>query len=119
MSAADDLRAALVAHAPLVALVGQRVRQDMANENDAYPLVVFKQSGKESIRGLDGSLHARVDQFQVESWGETRAQSAQLHDLVEEALLEADIECDPADPEALDPELGARACVWNVRIWTP
>lgn len=117
MSAADDLRAALLAHAPLTALVGQRVRQDMADEGDEYPLVVFKQSRKESIRGLDGSLHARVDDFQVESWAETRAAAAELHDLVEEALIEADIECDPADPEALEPELGARACVWNVRMW--
>ena len=119
MSAADDLRAALLAHAPLTALVGERVRQDVADESDTYPLVVFKQSGKQSIRRLDGPLHARTDDFQVESWGETRAESAQIHDLVEEALLEADIECDPADPEALDPEIGARACVWNVRIWTP
>lgn len=118
-TAADDLRAALVAHAPLTAVVQQRIRQDIGDEDDAYPLVVFKQTGQESIRGLDGSLHARADDFQVESWGATRAESAAVHELVEAALLAADIECDPADPEAIDPEIGARACVWNVRIWTP
>ncbi len=119
MSAADDLRTALLAHSPLTAVVGQRVRQDFGDADDDYPFVVFKQTGQESIRGLDGSLHARTDDFQVESWGATRAVSAQIHDLVEAALLAAGIECDPAEPEAIDPEVWAKAGIWNVRVWTP
>lgn len=119
MSAADDLRAALLAHAPLTAMVQQRVRQDFGHESDDYPFVVFKQTGNEPIRGLDGSLHARAEDFQVESWGATRADSAALHALVEDALHLADMDPDPADPDAIDPDIGARACVWNVRIWTP
>ena len=119
MSAAEDLRAALLAHSPLTDLVGQRVRQDLGDADDDYPFVVFKQTGKESIRGIDGSLHCKADDFQVESWGVTRAASAAIHDLVEAALLAADIECDPADPDAIDPEVWAKACIWNVRIWTP
>lgn len=118
MSAAEDLRVALLAHTPLTAIVGQRVRQDFGDEGDAYPFVVFKQTGNTPIRGLDGSLHARSEDFQVESWGATRAASAALHVVVEAALLASDIECDPADPDAIDPDIGARACVWNVRIWT-
>jgi hypothetical protein len=118
MSAAEDLRAALVAHAPLVSLVGARVREDAGDENDTYPYIIFRQTGNEPIRGLDGSLHARVETFQVESWGTTRAQSMQVHALVEEALMEADIECDPADANELDPEIGDFAGVWNARIWT-
>lgn len=118
MSAASDLRDALLAHTPLTDLVGQRVRQDFGDESDAYPFVIFKQTGMESIRGLDGSLHARTDDFQVESWGTTRAASAAIHEVVEAALLAADIECDPAEPDAIDPEVWAKACIWNVRIWT-
>lgn len=119
MSAAEDLRAALLAHAPLAAAVQQRVRQDFGDEGDAYPFVVFKQTGNEPFRGLDGSLHARAEDFQVESWGTTRAESAAIHVLVEAALHVADMDPDPADPDGIDPEIGARACVWNVRIWTP
>ena len=52
-------------------------------------------------------------------WGTTRAQSMQVHALVEEALMEADIECDPADANELDPEISDFAGVWNVRIWDP
>ncbi|MEY5101214.1 MAG: hypothetical protein RJA36_3933 [Pseudomonadota bacterium] len=118
MSAASDLRAALLAHTPLTDLVGQRVRQDFGDESDDYPFVIFKQTGNNPIRGLDGSLHVRQEDFQVESWGVTRAASAAIHVIVEAALLAADIECDPAEPDAIDPEIGSRACVWNVRIWS-
>jgi hypothetical protein len=119
VSAAEDLRTALAGYAPLTALVQQRIRQDFGNESDDYPFVAFKQTGNEPIRGLDGTLHARAEDFQVESWGTTRAESAAIHALVEEALHLADLDPDPADPDAIDPDIGARACVWNVRIWTP
>lgn len=119
MSAAEELRAALIGYAPLVALVGQRVRFDVAHQDDDYPLLVLRQVGNEPTRGLDGSLHCRRESFQVESWGETRSQSAAVHTLVEEALDAADIPPEPADPDSLDPEVGARACVWNADIWTP
>lgn len=118
MSAAADIRAALLAHAPLVALVASRVRQDYGDDADAYPFVVVRQVGNNPIRGLNGELHAREETFQIESWAETRAAAMQLHALVEAALLADDVECDPADPDAIDPEVWARACIWTVRIWT-
>lgn len=119
MTAAEDLRAVLVAHVPLAALVQQRVRFDTGNQDDIYPLIVLRQVGNEPIRGIDGSLHCRRESFQVESWGETRAQSAAVHAVVEDALSAADMAPEPADADALDPDVGARACVWNVDIWTP
>lgn len=119
MSAATDLRAALVDAPALAALVGQRVRFDEASQDDTYPFIVLRQAGNEPIRGLDGSLHCRRETFQVESWGETRQQSAQVHAAVEAALDAADMAPEPADPDGLDPDVGARACVWNVEIWTP
>jgi len=115
---AEVLRATLVAYAPLVALVGQAVREDLAAEGDDYPLVVFKQVGDVPYRGLDGSLHARQETFQVESWGTTRGQSAQVHRLVEAALAAANLAPTDADPNALDPDVASKAGVWNVDIWT-
>lgn len=119
MTAAETLRATLVADAAVATAVGARVRFDEAHQGDEYPFIVLRQSGNEPIRGLDGSLHCRRESFQVESWGETRSQSAALHQLVELALDAADMAPEPADPDGLDPEVGARACVWNVDIWTP
>lgn len=118
MSAAEDLRAALLANAGLVALVGQRVRFDMGLESDPYPFIVLRQVSNSPQRGLDGSLHARREVFQVESWGATRSASAAVHAQVEAALGVADLWPDEADPDALDPDVGARACVWNVDVWT-
>lgn len=118
MSAAEDLRTALLAHSALTDVIGSRVRQDMGAPDDTYPLVVFKQTGDTADRGLDNSLHGRAEDFQIESWGTTRAQSHQVHRLVEDALVAADMIPDPADPDAIDPDIGARACIWNLRIWT-
>ena len=118
MSAAEDLRAALASDASLTAAVVQRIRFDIAHQDDDYPLIVLRQVGDEPIRGLDNSLHARRETFQVESWGETRSQSQQVHRLVESALEAADMPPEPADPDSLDPDVGARACVWNVEIWS-
>ena len=118
MSAAEDLRTALLDYSALDTAVGGRVRQDMGDADDDYPFVIFRQTRNEPIRSLDGTLLARAEDFQIESWGATRAASYTVHALVEAALLAADIECDPADPDALDPEVGAKAGVWNVRIWT-
>lgn len=114
----EDLRAALIAHAPLVAQIGQRARFDMAGQKDDYPFVVLRQTVNEPIRGLDGSLHARREVYQVESWGETREQSDLVHRLVEDALVAADLAPDAADPDGLDPDVWARAGIWNVEIWS-
>ncbi len=119
MSAAEDLRATLLAHTALTDVVNERVRQDIGVASDPYPFVIFKQVGDAPERGLDNSLHARAEDFQIESWGDTRAEAHQVHRLVEDALAAADLYPDPADPDAIDPEIGARACVWNLRIWTP
>ena len=117
-TAAADLRAALVAHAPLASVVGDRVRFDMGREGDPHPLVVLRQVADQPERGLDGSLHGRLETFEVESWADTRAQAASVHRLVEAALAAAEFDVEAADPDAIDPEVGARACVWSVPIWS-
>ena len=118
MTPAEQLRAVLLAHTPLAALVGQRVRADLGHEADVYPFVVFKRASFEKVTGLDGSVHARRDTFQVECWGETRAESSDLADLVDDALRAGELDPDESDPDAIDPEIGARAVVLNVDLWT-
>lgn len=119
MTAANEtLRNSLLADASLVAAVGQRVRFDLGLEADTYPLLILRQVADIPYRGIDGSLHARQETFQVESWGLTRSDSAAVHRLVEAALANAGLAPTAADPDALDPDTAARACVWNVDIWS-
>jgi hypothetical protein len=115
---AEELRAALATDSAVAGMVGQRIRFDMAAETDAFPFIVLRQVANRPERGINGSLHARRESFQVEAWGETRSQSVALHALIEQALVTADMWPEEADPDALDPEIGARACVWTVHIWT-
>lgn len=115
---AEDLRQVLADHAPLVAMVGQRIRADLARAEDELPFVVFKRASFEKVTGLDGSVHARRDTFQIECWGKTRADSSTLADLVDDALRAGDLDPDESDPDSIDPEVGARAVVLNVDIWT-
>ena len=114
----EILRQALLDHAPLATVIGQRARFDMARQGDDYPLVVMRQTGNEPIRGLDESLLGRRETFQVESWGTTREQSDQVHRLVEDALEAAALAPDPASPDGIDPEVWAAAGIWNVEIWS-
>lgn len=118
MSAAADLLAALKAYSPLTDLVSGRIRFDMADERDPLPFVVLRQVGNEPIRGLDRTLHARRETFQIECWAAQRSQAATLQSVVEDALVAAELEPEAADPDAIDPDVGARAGVWNVEIWS-
>lgn len=118
MTAATDLRAVLAAHAGLVALVSDRIRADLADELDATPFVVFKRVGIEPTYGLDNSELARKETFQVECWGDTRGSSSDVAEQVIAALKAAGLPPSPSDPDALDPDIGARAVVLNVEIWT-
>lgn len=118
MTTGETLRATLLAYAPLAALVQARVRFDIGEVGDEYPFVICRQIANEPVRGIDGSLHARRESFQVESWAETRAAASATHAQVEAALDAAELFPEPADPDSLDPEIGARAGVWTVDIWT-
>lgn len=118
MTPAESLRKVLTDHAPLVGLVGGRVRVDLGNEEDVYPFVVFKRVSFEKVTGLDGTVHARRDTFQVECWAGTRTASSALAEVVDDALRSGDLDPDESDPDAIDPSIGARAVVLNVDVWT-
>lgn len=118
MTPAEELRAALVGDVPLAAVVGSRVRSDLAKEGDLLPLIVFRRFSVALEYGLDNSVHARRDTFQIECWGETRDKSSDVADLVINALAAVGLPIEPSDPDALDPETAQRAVVLNVDIWT-
>lgn len=118
MSTLSDLQQLLLADAQMVNLVADRVYVDEAPAEASMPLVILKQIADRPIRGLDNSLHARQEVVQLESWHERRALAQEVHRAVELVLAGAGMPPDEADPDSLDPDVGARACVWNVDVWT-
>jgi hypothetical protein len=118
MTAAEELRAALLAYAPLVALVGQRIRSDLAKEGDTPPVVIFRRFAIAKEYGLDNTVLATRETFQIECWGETRDKSSDVAELVIDALAAADLPIEESDPDSLDPNTALRAVVLNVDIWS-
>lgn len=119
MSTGSTLRTNLLAYAGLTALVGaDGVFIDQAPGSRPLPYVIIRQIGDNPERGLDGTLHARQEVFHAESWGITRESSNAIHRQVEAALVALGDAPEAADPDGLDPDVGARACVWVVDIWT-
>lgn len=117
MTPAEELRAVLTGHAPLVARVGSRIRSDIAAPGDVLPLIVFQRVSVAPEYNLGNEVVATRSTFQVECWGNTRSESSDVAELVIAALAAADLPIDPSDPDALDPETAQRAVVLNLDIW--
>lgn len=117
MTGGEQLRAALTAASPNTD-AGSRVRQDAADEDDQYPFIIFRRVSVERQRGLDGTLLAMRETFQVECWGQTREESDALEDQALEALQAAGLYADGNEVDGLDPEVKVRAAVFNVDVWT-
>ena len=118
MSAHAEIKTALDASAGLAALVGVRIRADLAQEKDAFPFVVFKRTDYLPEYGLDNSVHAVREIFAIECWGETRSQSVDVSEQVLLALADAGLPATNADPDGIDPDVLARATVLNVDVWS-
>lgn len=117
MSTITTLRAALVASTGLTAIVGARIRADQADEKDGFPYVIFRRTKVEREMGLDNTVLARSDVYEIECWHEQRLQADAMADLVVDALLAAGIAPDDNDPDAMDPELVKRCAVVTCSIW--
>lgn len=123
MSAETTFRAALLAHAPLVALVQQRVAANAANQTDAFPYCAF-QAAHDPQRGLDGVKQVDHVTFTVECWGQTAVQAGAVGDAVE-AAIDAYALVAPATVSAtvlarvdgFDGELGLDGAVLTVDWW--
>lgn len=104
MSAETDFRAALVAHAPLVALVGTRIAQNAVPDGSAMPCVVYASTRVQDYH-LDNSVGAMNVQFDVQCWGDTGADAAGVADEVQDAILAVGCVCTQRST-TFDPELG-------------
>lgn len=119
MSVETAFRACLVAHAPLVALVGQRVVQNGIGEGAAIPYVVFTTS-HDFQRGIDGTLFADQVSITVECWATGAIAADAVADAVTAALATA-----PAMAGAtvigrangFDGDLGLDATVLSIDWW--
>lgn len=84
MSADTKLLAALLAFAPLRALVVERVARNAVPPNTARPYVVFSTAHEPQL-GLGGQHFDQVS-FSIECWGDNAAQSTAVADQVIAAI---------------------------------
>ena len=110
------LRALLAAHAPLVTQVGTRVHADRAEQGTPKPFVVFSTAQTDIQRGLDGTEFGRTVMFEIQCWGDTRAQVEQVGDAVEAALA-ADHRYSQSRSGGYDAELDMEATLITVEWW--
>lgn len=110
------LRALLAGHAPLAALVSTRLHADRAEQKTPKPFLVFSTAQTEVQRGLDGTEFGRMVLFEIQCWGDTRAQVEQVADAVE-AALQADHRYIQARSGGYDPELDMEATLITVEWW--
>lgn len=118
MTGGERIRAALTSGSPDPTDAGTRARQDAADESDVYPFIIFRRTDVDRQRGIGGELLALRETFQVECWGETRAQSDDLETQAVAALEAAGFYPDGNEPDGLDPEVKVRAAVFMVDVWT-
>lgn len=115
MSALEDFRAALAAHAPLVDLVGDRVALGAVDQGVQPPLIQY--AGRvEPQRGLDNSLHATLTNIEAQCWALGGDVAGQVADEVEAALLLVDVVC-TSRTTTYDPELGLDGVVMAIEWW--
>ena len=92
----------------LKSLVANRVYPDLAPENTARPYITYHQVGGAAVNFIDSAVpSSRRGRFQVNVWGDTRAQVAAMTIATENALrtavaLQTKVEDGPAgfyDPD--------------------
>lgn len=95
MSAETEFRAALLAHAPLMALLAgnaARIAQNAIGDGILEPYVVYASVRLPDFH-LDNSVGATNVQFTVQCWGATALAAAAVAEEVQAALLEAGVVC--------------------------
>jgi len=87
VSIETDFRAALVAYAPLTALVGTttRIAKNAVDQTAVLPIVVFS-ALHDLTPSLDGTTLGTQATFTVECWAETAVDAAAVADQVAAAL---------------------------------
>lgn len=116
MSIETDFRSALVAHAPLTALVDDGIAQEAAPSVETLPLVVYSVLVDRSL-GLDGTLHARRAGIDVQCWADTAAGARAVADAIVGAVATVpDKAVVTSDRGTYDPELKLYGQILTV-VW--
>jgi hypothetical protein len=92
MSVADEVRALLVAHQPLLGLVGQRVIQNVAGLKTEPPYLVYSLQ-EDPVLGIDAVAHVRRCSVTVECWALTSVAADAVADAAKAALDAAPPSC--------------------------
>lgn len=117
MDAKAQLRTALLAHAPLVALVGQRIYPDAIEETAALPAGVLTVTSTEPIRTLDGLRHGAWVNLSLQFWSASRSTADACSEAAQDAISAAGEDVvDVAD--VADLETGNYATVLTVHMLT-
>lgn len=81
MAIDTDFRAAMLAYAPLVALIDDRMSLNVAPDVDTLPIVVYSVR-RDLTRGLDNSVHGERGTIDVQVWAGSAAAARQVADEV-------------------------------------
>jgi hypothetical protein len=94
MSAETEFRAALLAHAPLMALVvdAKRIAQNAAADGVGTPCIVYGSTRTPDFH-LDNSAGATNVQFSVQCWDDTAAEASAIADAAVAALAAVQVVC--------------------------
>ena len=121
MSAEASLRTALLLHAPLVALIGDRVAQNGVELSTALPYVVFTAQHAPITGLLDSTVLIDQITLSIECWSTTAVEADTVADAVLVALL---LHAPPFSTPTLlargsgfDGDLGLDATVLSVEWW--
>jgi hypothetical protein len=103
---------------PYATAAADRVRANAADPEDVPPYIIFRRTAVHRDWGLDNTLLAMRETFNIECWGETPAKSQELEQQVVTALVAAGIPTNDNDSDGLDPKMQLDVSAVNVDIWT-
>lgn len=91
MSVESDFVASMLSHAPLAALIGDRLVPDKVEQGAPRPYIVYVVE-REPEYLLDSALATTRYRFRVQCWGDTRTQCEQVADELEAAMQASTME---------------------------
>jgi len=80
------LRNLLTASSALTAIVGSRIVSDRAEQEWQKPFIMFSRSGTEYTKDLQNNILLREAKIEVQIWADTRAESANIAQIIEGIL---------------------------------
>ena len=105
MSVESEIRAALVAYAPLLAVVpAARISVDALPESTPMPYIAFSKQGEQRELGLGGAVLGIQTTMDLQCVADTRSQAIAVADLVRAALAAVG-QPSASGSGAYDPEL--------------